>query len=62
MSEDQKLDDNTRQVVASNLTAAYFATVEKQSRQANPKKDERLGIYQEITRVYSDFLTLLEKP
>jgi hypothetical protein len=62
MSEDQKFDDNTKRVVASNLTAAYFATVEKQTRQANPKAEERLDVYKEITRVYSDFLSILERP
>jgi hypothetical protein len=62
MSEDQKFDDNTKRVVASNLTAAYFATVEKQSRQANPKPEERLDIYKEIVRVYSDFLSTFERP
>lgn len=61
MDETPKMDESTKQIVASNLTAAYFATVEKQSRAANPQKDERLHIYNEIIRVYTDFLIRFEK-
>jgi len=60
MDENQKFDDNTKRIVASNLTAAYFATVEKQTRHVDPDPTERKQIYNQITRVYSDFLSILE--
>ena len=60
MDENHEFDDNTKRVVASNLTAAYFATVEKQTRHVNPDGPERMEIYNQIKRVYSDFLSVLE--
>ncbi len=55
------MDESTKQIVASNLTAAFFATVEKQTRHSNPQGEERQHIYNEIIRVYTDFLIRFEK-
>jgi hypothetical protein len=52
MDEQKKMDESTKQIVANNLTAAYFATVEKQTRRPEPDATERLHIYNEILRVY----------
>jgi hypothetical protein len=56
----EEFNDNTKRVVASNLTAAYFATVEKQTHHREPEGEERRHIYKEILRVYSDFLGTFE--
>ena len=53
MDENQKTDENTKRIVASNLTAAYFAT-NPQTAKANPI--DRKHAMDEILAVYTDFL------
>lgn len=48
MDENQEFDDSTKRVDASNLTGAYFATVEKQTKHVNPDGPERMEIYNQI--------------
>jgi len=60
MGEKQKFDANTKRIVASNLTAAYFATVEKQTRNSSPIGAEREKIHNSIKRIYREMLNLVE--
>ncbi|MDT5123316.1 MAG: hypothetical protein QOC96_2798 [Acidobacteriota bacterium] len=57
MDEQQKIDENTRRIVASNLTIAYFATEPRAS--AQRKSVDRKHAEDEIISVYSDFLIRL---
>jgi hypothetical protein len=60
MGEKQKFDANTKRVVASNLTVAYYIALETQTRNPSPTGIDRQAIINEIKRSYWDLLNLVE--
>jgi hypothetical protein len=60
MDQKQKFDDNTKRIVASNLTVAFYVALETQTRNPSPTGIDRQEIINSIKRNYWDLLNLVE--
>jgi len=59
MDENQKIDANTKRIVASNLTAAYFASESPARRTPSTTPADKKHAMDEVVAIYEDFLIRL---